>query len=365
MPFIKDVPYNDLAHLPPIIDYSDKELQDLLESCEYHLLQLNIAYDGIENPNMLINTVGLKQAKASSHIENIITTNDKLYTELANKREDKTQQVRDVFAYNKALFYGYNQIQKKTLDLKLISEITGIIKRQNIDVRNRPNYIFSRRKGLIYTPPDNLNVIQSLLYNLFEYINDKEDRTHPLIKMAVIHGQFEHIHPYMDGNGRAGRILNLLYLCQQGIIPSPILTLSNSIKDTLYYYYSELQKIGTTNRWESWIKYMLANIQVSAIFTTNTLNEISKQIKETKIMLKKSSILNDNLIENVVNTIYYYPFCRKSNFEGLNQNQTEIMVTYLIKHGLLKVKKIEGDSLLVNQPLYELLIQENDYLQES
>lgn len=360
-----EIANNNLTHLPPIINSQDSEIQRLLESCDRHLNKLKDAYYTIGNPEILVHTLGLKVAKASCHIENIITTNDDLYTALSNERENQPQEVRNVFSYHKALFLGFNRVSEgEDINIHLVNEIASIINEKPMIVRLEPNFIFSQKFGVVYTPPDNRQIIESLLYNLFKYYNDQEDHINPLLKMAIAHHQFESIHPYMDGNGRTGRILNLLYLCKEGIIPSPILTLSNTIAETKDLYYKELNNLRITNTWESWLCYMLSSLQISSIFTYQTLGRIKKSISDLEFLFQKSGF-SKALSKDITDTIYFMPYFRRVDLcEELNLSIKEVdgIVSFLVKNRVLKYKKIKDEELLINTELTEILLQEVDIL---
>lgn len=360
-----EIANNNLAHLPPMINSQDSEIQRLLESCDHHLNKLKDAYYIIGNPEILVHTLGLKIAKASCHIENIITTNDALYTALSSERENQPQEVRDVFSYHKALFLGFNKVSEgEDINIQLVNEIASIINEKPMIVRFEPNFIFSQKFGVVYTPPDNKQVIDSLLYNLFKYYNDQEDHVNPLLKMAIAHHQFESIHPYMDGNGRTGRILNLLYLCKEGIIPSPVLTLSNTIAETKDLYYKELNNLQRTNTWENWLCYMLSSLQISSIFTYQILGRIKRSISDSEVLLQKGRF-NKALSKEVTGIIYFMPYFRKVDLcdeLNLSIKEADEIVSFLVKNRVLKYKKIKDEELLINTELKEILLHEVDIL---
>ncbi|GAB4046005.1 Fic family protein [Spirosoma litoris] len=227
----------------------------------------------LPNPAILINALVLKEAKASSEIENIITTDDKLYRALTVKGQDVDTATKEVLRYRQALYTGYHFIkQKRFLStngiLQIQQELDRTVARQNqAGIRRLPGTSLrnDRTNQVIYTPPDDPSVLNGLMHNLEEYLNTNEpDQVSLLIKLAIQHYQFESIHPFYDGNGRTGRIINVLYLLLHDLLGEPILYISGYIIEHKADYYRILQAVRTEQNWEDWILFILQAVEVTA-----------------------------------------------------------------------------------------------------
>lgn len=365
--FKKNVANNGLAHLPPKINRQDPEIQELLESIDYFLEKFNAVYSKINNPEVIIHAITLKTSKASCSIENIITTNDELYSALYSSRKKQPEAVKEVFSYKKGLLYGYQAISEgRSIDLQLINQIASRVNGHSIGVREGSVFIFSTKKGLIYTPPDNKLVIDNLLYNLVNYYNN-DDNLNPIIKMAIAHYQFEAIHPYMDGNGRTGRILNDLYLYKKEIVPAPILLLSNAIDQTKDRYYEELKNLDKTNKWESWIQYNLVTVQIALTLNINLLLNIDKNVNHVANVLKAKNLPYKTRMA-ISEIIHFMPYSRTKDFcEELNLSlrESKEITNFLLSKKVLTPKKIKGKSVFENQKLTAILSEEPDVLRTN
>lgn len=211
------------------------------------------------NQAVLIQSIGLQEAKLSSEIENIVTTNDELYRAFANKGKKANPHTKEVLCYNDALWHGFDAIknQNRSLTTNLFEELFQQIKQSNAGVRKTPGTKLATSAGkVIYTPPEGESILRDKLANLKQF-SYAEDGIDPLVKLAVVHYQFEAIHPFTDSNGRAGRILNILFLVEQRLLDLPILYLNRYIIENKKAYYSSLLGITEKGDWESWILYML------------------------------------------------------------------------------------------------------------
>ena len=360
------VAYNQLAHLPPKINLGDKELNENLERCIEALKSLTKEFHSIPNPSIISNVNILKESQASSKIENIITTGDSLYKALlkANFEEEKDP-VKKVFNYRTALYESYQHIAKGGfLDRELITHIATTINGFPTEIRqNRSNFIIEGDVRVIDTPPDSADIVNSLLFNLFEYYNDKiSEDTHPLIKMAIAHHQFESIHPFMDANGRTGRILNLLYLVKREVIEEPILLTSDVIDRSRNTYEMELLNIRKTNRWEDWINYMLRVVFASAFQTTSKIYEIKKQMNRVNQLLASVGI-NDNKRSLVIEVIFYKLYFKIKNIRNiLTKGESKKMFYILTINKILSKDNINEETIYVNTPMYHLLNASNNII---
>ena len=294
MSFHKEKPYNDLPSLPPKTDIETKIILKKAISANRELAGMVNSCKRLPNQGVLYSIIFLKEAKDSSEVENIVTTNDELYEAFHSDKAILDPNTKEVLHYVDALWVGMNQIKReKLLTTRTFINIVNTIKENTAGIRKHPGVkiINERTKEIIYTPPEGSDVILEKLKNLEEFIN-KQDDIDPLIKMAIIHYQFEAIHPFSDGNGRTGRILNLLYLILNNLLDHPVLFLSKYILDHKDEYYTKLKDVTETNNWSDWIIYMLDGIEKTAIYTKNKIEGIVELFDETKKVIREKKTKN-------------------------------------------------------------------------
>lgn len=290
--FDRTKPYNQLPLLPPGANVVDKDILLKWGVASRALAELNKNILRLPNPNMLVNTIALQEAKSSSEIENIFTTEDELYKAISDsvKEAMANPNTKEVLRYREALWEGYREVMKKgKIDLKSIIKICQQVKNTKESIRPPQSQVVIKRGNsefrpgeVIYTPPRGKGIVEEKMANLIEYLNDnKKDKTDPLLKMAIAHYQFEAIHPFSDGNGRTGRILNLLYLVNQGLITHPVLYLSKYIIENKDDYYHNLGAVTQRNSWKNWILYMLTAVEQTSIYTNQMIDEIINQMQAT------------------------------------------------------------------------------------
>lgn len=310
----------------------------------------------IPNQSILINTLSLQESKDSSEIENIVTTHDELF-KFDKQYESFTPASKEVHRYNDALFYGVSMLKKQPLTNNLLLEVVQIITNTKAGYRNIPGTNLKNSAGeIIYTPPQNYQDIDMYMQNLQQYINNAEmSDFDPLVKMAIIHHQFETIHPFFDGNGRTGRILNILYLISENILDIPILYLSRYITKTKPDYYQLLQKVRDENDWESWILYMLDAIESTAKQTISTIENIKR------LMLKYKKILREQqpklYSHELINTIFSHPYTKiefiTKNVK-VNRLTSAKYLNKLVDLGLLERTKHKNTNYYINKELVAL-----------
>lgn len=266
--------------------------------------------NSIPNQAVILQLFALQEAKLSSEIENIVTTDDDLYRAFAESLTHIEPQTKEVIRYKDALWHGYNAITKEKclLSTPLFEELAKILATQGAGLRTLPGIKLVNSIGkTMYTPPEVEEVIRNLLHNLSEYIyaNNGID---PLIKLAVIHYQFEAIHPFYDGNGRTGRILNILYLIENKLIDKPILYLSRYIIDNKADYYTLLRDVSQKEDWESWILYMLDAVYQTAKFTKQPIEIVQNLIRDTKLEMQTQ--LPKIYSHELLNILFQRPYCR-------------------------------------------------------
>jgi Fic family protein len=288
--FDRNIPYNDLPNLPPSEDIIDKEVLMKWGLASRALAELNKNILRIPNPLMLINTISLQEAQSSTAIENIFTTEDELYKAVSDtlKEEFANVATKEVLRYREALWGGYNTlIKKQKFDKSVAIKIFQQIKNTKQGIRPPQSQVVIKRGQsklkpgeIIYTPPRGGGIVEKKMDNLFEFLSSSNSFD-PLLKMTIAHYQFEAIHPFTDGNGRTGRILNLLYLVDQKLLSHPVLYLSKYIISNKEDYYHHLSGVTQRQAWKPWLIYMLSAVEGTAHLTNQKIDEILIQMSET------------------------------------------------------------------------------------
>jgi Fic family protein len=349
-------PYNDLPELPPKVDIETKNILRASITANKALAELKGLAQTIPNQSIFINTISLKEAQYSSEIENIITTTDELYQALSLVDQKISPESKEVLCYSRALWKGHALLSDKgLLTTNVINAIQEELLENEAGIRALPGTALKNAINgeIIYTPPSGKDEIQHKLKNLEDYIHAED--IDPLIKLAMIHYQFEAIHPYYDGNGRTGRILNVLYLVQQNLIELPILYMSHFIIQNKVDYYKLLRGVTFKQDFEPWILYMLNCIEVSANETISKIRAIQKLIATIteEIKSKFPKLYSKELVE----VLFYQPYCKIKFLEefGIAKRQTAAeYLRQLESVGILSSKKIGRETLFLNVRLFEL-----------
>ncbi|MCF0124262.1 MAG: Fic family protein [Clostridia bacterium] len=322
------------------------------------LAELKGYANNIPNMHILINAVTINEAKDSSAIENIVTTHDDIYKVLTESgyKEDNAKEVVD---YRNAIWTGYEMIRKDGfINTKTLVEVQGIIEHNNAGIRKLPGTELKKSVTgeVIYTPPQNEQEIRNYLKNLEDFINNNEDEIDPLIKLCLIHYQFESIHPFYDGNGRTGRILNILYLVLNELLDSPILYLSKYINTTKQEYYKLFNEIRDTGNFENWILYLLKGIEITSKDTISLIKRIQEEMNNYKAEFKEKlpKIYSKELLENL-----FYEVYTKISYVEQSCNVTRLTATSYLNQleeiGLLESEKIGREKIYKNVRLINLL----------
>ena len=352
-------PYNDLPLLPPKAEIETKAVLKKAITAGRALAELKGLGDTIPNQSILVNSLILQEAKASSEIENIITTNDTLFKAFSAKTSKIDPATKEVLRYRQALWEGYRTLsQRPVLTTNLFIKVVQTIKENKAGIRKVPGTTISNvaTGEVIFTPPEGETIIRDKLKNLETYIH-KEDNIDPLIKLAIIHYQFETIHPFLDGNGRTGRILNILFLVFRGLLDLPVLYLSKYIIEKKTDYYRLLRKVTRHAEWEPWILYVLDTVEQTALFTRDRIIQIRD------LMTEAAEFAKENLPERVyskelIELLFHQPYT-KGQFlvdAGIVKRKTAAeYLKELEKIGILKQYKIGKENLYLNVGLYDLL----------
>jgi len=348
-----------VKELPLTIDVETKAVLKSLPSAHAALAELKGIASTIPNQNILINTLGLQEAKDSSAIENIITTHDELYKSELNLESFKSLDAKEVRNYISALKKGFELVKTKGLITNnIIIEIQKELEGNSAGFRKLPGTALknSSTRETIYTPPQDINEISILMTNLEKFINDPSMcDCDPIIKMAIIHYQFESIHPFYDGNGRTGRIINILYLINEKLQNLPILYLSNYIIQNKSDYYRLLQQLRDNENWEEWLLFMIHGIEKTSRETVDLIIGIRK------LMLEFKHKLRDNYkfySQDLLNNLFKHPYT-KIEFVVIDLNVSRITAAnYLNKladDGILRKERIGTGNYYINEKLFNLL----------
>ena len=358
MSFARESPYNDLPDLPPAAELETIEVLKQAIASARALEKLRGTAARLPNPRVLVSGIVLQEARLSSEVENIVTTNDELYRAAAGAGADGVVDpaTKEVLRYREALWYGFEQIGKRPLSTSLFVELVGIIRQIAAGLRNAPGTTLKSSKGeVIYTPPAGEDVLYAKLANLERYLY-QEDGIDPLVKLAVLHYQFEAIHPFTDGNGRTGRILNVLFLVQRGLLDLPVLYLSHYVLRNRAAYYTGLQLVTEESRWQEWILFMLRGIEETSEETCTLINELLRLIEGASVSFRTRfpNVYSKDLLEIVFST----PYCRIRFIEESMQVSRPTASNYLqklVEVGLLREARLGRDVYYINDSMVAAL----------
>lgn len=358
MAYDRAQPYNDLPLLPPAAELETKAVLKQAIGANRALANLRGLAARIPNQGMLISSITLQEARLSSEIENIVTTNDELYRADADSDGNTDPHTKEVLRYQQALHYGFAALKDRPLTTNLFIKIAQLIKRSEIGIRAIPGTSLKNEAGeVIYTPPVGDAVIREKLSDLERFIH-ADDGVDALVKMAVIHYQFEAIHPFPDGNGRTGRILNLLFLVQAGLMDIPVLFLSRFIIANKREYYLGLQKVTEDHEWENWVLFMLRAVESTAEQSFDQVQRILKLMEEVreKVQREAESIYSKDLVE----VIFRHPYTKIQFLVDANIAKRQTSSSYLQQLaglGVLREHKIGREKYYVNDALLAELVR--------
>ncbi len=346
-----------LTNLPPSTPIETPKVLKKAISANRALANLNGTAKIIPNQNILINALVLQEAKDSSEIENIITTHDELFR-AGLDIESVTRETKEVQHYREALLRGYELVKEHGLLLKRdIVEIQGILEQNSAGVRRQSGTVLRNMATgeVVFEPPQDYETIQELLTNLEKYINEPND-IDPLVSMAMIHYQFESIHPFYDGNGRTGRIINILYLILKKMLDVPILYLSSYIIQNKADYYRLLQEVRTKNNMEEWILYMLNGVEQTSMATVELIGDIHKLMQETKWNIRENlpKIYSKDLVE----ILFMHPYTKIDFLAkglGIYRDTAGRYLNKLKELGVVEEVKIKNSKFFINIKLFERL----------
>ena len=333
-----------------------------LSAASRQLAELKGVASSIPNQGILINSLGLQEAKDSSAIENIVTTHDELFRNAVFPAAVASAAAKEVARYGQALHIGWKAVvQQQLLTNKTILRVQQELEGNDAGFRKLPGTNLKTDSGaVVYTPPQDHREILDLMEDLERFINDDDVfAADPLVKMALIHYQFESIHPFYDGNGRTGRIICVLYLVKTGLLEIPVLYLSRHIVRTKSEYYRLLQRVRDTDDWESWVVYLLTAVEVTAkqgITTVNAIKDLLLKVKH-RIRANYPKVYSQDLVNN----LFTHPYT-KIDFLRRDLGVTRLTATKyldaLVAGGVLKKQKVGRSNYYVNEPLVQILTGE-------
>lgn len=358
MAYNPNIPYNNLPLLPPTAEIETIAILKKTITASRALSELKGAITNLPNPTLLIDTIQLQEAQASSAIENIITTHDELFKQSIAAKKIDNPAVKEVLHYKDALWHGLEAMAKRPLlTTNLFVNLVQVIKENEAGIRDASGTQLKNpiTGKVVYTPPTGEEVIRGKLKNLEDFIN-MEDEIDPLVKMAIIHYQFEAIHPFFDGNGRTGRIILLLYLKLTSLLDLPALFLSAYILDNKDDYYKKLRAVTEKDDWQGWILYMLDMIEVTATRDRQRIAEIEKLmgVMGAEIRDQLPKVYSKDLME----VLFRLPYTKRQFLKEVGLGNLKTVGNYL-KHleqaGFLQSEQMGKEKLYINHNLLTIL----------
>lgn len=353
-------PYNDLPLLPPAAELETKRVLKATIEARSALATLDQASRRIPNPNVLINSIPLLEAQASSEIENIVTTADELFRFAQDESAAASPDTKETLRYRAALFAGLESIKQRPLSATTAIEVCSMIKLREMHVRNLPGtYIGNpQTKQAIYTPPSDALALRDLLSNWERFIHESGDLD-PIVVMAVAHYQFEAIHPFEDGNGRTGRILNVLLLVGSGLLQLPILYLSRYIIQNRADYYKLLLSVTAESNWEEWVLFIVEGLRQTALATVQKIDAIRELQDWTAERIREVTSAGSN--SDLLSVLFEQPYCRITNVIDschVSRPTATGWLNALVTAGVLFDVRVGRERLFINSAFVNLLTRD-------
>lgn len=347
--------------LPPSVVLETPDVLRQLAKTHRQLAELKGVAGTIPNESILIDTLALQEAKDSSEIENIVTTEDELFRGDAATAQFSSLATKEVHSYAAALKLGFQRVrQQKFLRLDDVLAIQATLLESRVGLRTLPGTVLRNQEtgAVVYTPPQDGDEIARLVGNFLEYFHggDEPDGIDPLVRMAVLHHQFESIHPFYDGNGRTGRILNLLHLVLHGLLDLPVLYLSRYIVRHKPDYYHHLQTVRDTGAWDAWVLYMLRAVEETSRQTIAQVHGIRDLMQTTKHRLRTE--LPRVYGQDLLNNLFRHPYTKIEFIErdlGVSRPTAVRYLEQLTKAGFVQKMKLGRTNFYINEPLFKLL----------
>jgi Fic family protein len=354
-----DFPYNELPLLPPPLELLEsRQVAAKLNLASRALAEVKGLTVSLPNPLILIQTLVLQEAQQSSQIENILTTHDELYRALAAPDDHTSPETKEVLRYREAMTQGLDWLKTRPLSTNLILELQAILIGNSAGIRKQPGTVIrnARTAETIYTPPEGERMIRDCLANLEIYLHSDDNEQDPLVRMAVAHYQFEAIHPFYDGNGRTGRLINILYLMEQGLLSQPVLYLSAYFLRERSSYYTLLKAVTEQQAWADWVVFVLTGIEQTAKASSGKIGEMREAMDslEDRIRQKLPAVRSKDLLA----ILFQAPYA-KINYVAdaldVSYHTARSYLKKLAEHDLVEERKLGRENYYLNTTLLDLL----------
>jgi Fic family protein len=356
MPFDRNTPYNSLPKLPPNSDFQTLEIMNKVVTASRKLAGLNGALNLIPDPWILFNSISLQEARVSSEIENIVTTQAELYEASVSEASNTSPASKEVQNYHRALLDNGPEAFERGISVNTVTNIMRTIRGVDDDIRIDGAKIANPDTGeVFYTAPEGEELLKQLLANWENFLN-VDNGIDPLIKLAINHYQFEAVHPFSDGNGRTGRIINIIYLSSTNLLRLPVLYLSKYLIENKKTYYRLIREVTEQGRWEEWILFMLDGIEQTATETRLRIEVIRKLMNSAEEKAKDRNLTCAK--KEVIEIIFRHPFCKISNLIDAKIAKRDTASSYLkelAELGILERYKLGREYIYMNSGLIELL----------
>jgi Fic family protein len=361
----RTLPWNELPRLPiDLVIIRDLDIYEMLGKAKAAIGKLQGRSIAIPNQGIFVNTISLQEAKASSEIEHIFTTDDELYKAFSDDSLPILGPAKEVLRYRESIWAGYQYLKERgKFDMGYFELVYQMTTEMTDGIRKPFSQTYIKQGGsepnagqVIYTPPRDEKVLKDLMINLIDYLNEDSPTIDPLLKMAIAHFQFEAIHPFRDGNGRTGRILNIHFLTMQGLLDLPILFLSKYILDQKENYYSFLAGVTQRAAWKEWILFVLRGIEQTSLDTFHKINDILAAKEAILELLKSQTSISrpDSLVE----AIFTQPFSKVKHLVEKKlyaENTARNYLNQLVELGICEKRRISGGDYYLNLELYRIL----------
>ncbi|MBQ9213177.1 MAG: Fic family protein [Bacteroidales bacterium] len=355
-----NVPNNNLQKLPPNINFETPEIFKACIKANKALAELKGCCLRLPNPEILLNTIILQESKSSSEIENIVTTQDDLYKAALDDIEKiNNPAAKEVLLYKEAIYKGLQLFESKgIISTNILIEIMQTLRCTQEGIRKISGTKIANpiTKKVVYTPPETEDIIREKMCELERFINDDQTELDSLIKMALIHYQFEAIHPFSDGNGKTGRILNILYLIKEGLLNMPVLYLSHYIINNKSTYYKLLSNVTQKQDWVPWVLYMIKAVEETAFYTLKQIEAILTLKNDTEQKVK--DVLQNNIHKELTEMLFTHPYIKIKVLENKGIAKRQTISSYLKKlseANILSPVKLWKETYYINTGLFELL----------
>jgi Fic family protein len=352
-------PYNNLPFLPPSVEIETRAVLKKCVAARAALAELRLAGHLIPDQSVLVHAIPNLEARDSSAIESIVTTNDALFREASLKDYEASPATKEAARYRNALYAATEAIRSRPLSTRIAVDVCRAITGIDLNIRRTPGTTLANKhtNEVIYTPPEGEARLRELLANWERFAHDSSDLD-PLVRMAVLHYQFEAIHPFPDGNGRTGRILNVLCLMQEGLLDLPTLYLSRYILKTRANYYRRLGEVTFQQHWEPWIVYILSGVEETSAWTTQKIRAIRALMDETTRYVRAEA---PKVPHAVIEQIFTQPYCRIANLVEAKiaaRHTASAYLKELVELGILEEEKVGRDKLFLHRKYIDVLFAE-------